>query len=194
VRQGELGLSQALLGAGIRHGVMAPYAQVVEAWLAEAPARLEWLDALAEQRLDAEEAAMIPPALRATFAEHAAEWLKAEEEALRRGDARNPQYFFWDTLIRRFAYPFLKKDLPTANPCHIVTVPMLRRVVAREAWAPLLASLAPGVMPSVLGREGLLHLTPEVLARWRDDGRKAGGVASAGEVGRPRQARRGGRR
>jgi hypothetical protein len=163
VRQGEIGFSAALKNSTLKLGVMVPHHKLVAAWLAEAPARQAWLDALAEGEAPGMAAALIPARARAAFVRFAEGWLRETEAAVRRGEARNPQHHFWDTLISRFSYPFVKRDLLTLNPLHVPTVPRLFEIIGAAFRPDLMETLATLVGPAPAGGT-VLRLSRESLS------------------------------
>jgi len=171
VRQGEIGFSAAMKNSPLKIGVMVPYPKLAAAWLAEAPARQRWLDALAEGDAPGA-AAMIPALARPAFVRFAEDWLRRIEDAARRGEVRNPQHHFWDTLIGRFAYPFVKRDLLTVNPIFVPTVPRLFEVVGAPFHPVLSASLEPLVGPAPAGGS-VLRFSRETLGALKREPEKA---------------------
>lgn len=142
VRQGEIALSAALKNSPLKIGVMVPYHKLVAAWLAEAPSRQAWLDALAEGEAPGVAATLIPAHARAGFVRFAERWLRQMEEIMQRGDPLNSQHQLWDTLITRFSYPFVKRDLLTLNPARVPTLPRLFDIISTAYHPPLKAGLA----------------------------------------------------
>ena len=151
VRQGEIAFSAAMKNAALKIGVMVPYHELVSAWLAEAPARQSWLDDLAEGRKSSAVSALIPAQTGPAFVRFAERWLQEVEEAVRRGELRNPQHHFWDTLITRFAYPFVKRDLLVGNPAYIPTVPQFLNVIKAAYRPALIETLAEIAAPMPVG-------------------------------------------
>ena len=179
VRQGEIGFSAALKNAPLKLGVMVPYHKLVAAWLAEAPSRQAWLDALAEGEAPGMAATLIPAHARAAFARFAERWLRQMEKIMQRGDPLNSQHQLWDTLISRFSYPFVKRDLLTLNPARVPTLPRLFDIISTAYHPPLKAGLAAlaGAAPAGgtvlrVTREGLAALpaqpAPKTPARRRE--------------------------
>ncbi len=167
VRQGEIGFSAAMKNSSLKLGVMVPYAALAEAWLAEAPARQAWLDALAEGEAPGLAATLIPAPARAAFVRFAETWLRQIEGIVRRGGSLiNPQHHFWDTLIARFSYPFVKRDLLTLNPIHVPTVPRLFDIVGAPFHPVLSASLDAIAGPAPAGGS-VLRLSRETLRALR---------------------------
>ncbi len=151
VRQGEIGFSAALKNSPLKLGVMVPYHKLVAAWLAEAPARQVWLDGLAEGKATGMAATLLPPHARAAFVRFAERWLREIESAARRGEARNPQHHFWDTLLSQFSYPFVKRDLLIINPTYVPTVPRMLDIIGAAFQPVLVESLAALTTPAPAG-------------------------------------------
>ena len=108
IRCGEVGLSRALVEGGLRPGVYCPYEPVAARWLQTLPARLDQLRSAPEAATGMQ-----------GFAERAAAHICAVAAHLRSGQPVNVTHFFWDTLIREFRFPFLKKELLLQNPMSI---------------------------------------------------------------------------
>ena len=143
IRCGEIGLSRALVEAGLRPGVYCPYEPVAARWLQSLPARLDQL------RHAPESAAGI-----SGFAERATAHLAAVSAYLRTGQPVNATHFFWDTLIREFRFPFLKKELVLRNPMCIPNLGDISELLAttdfpqdsiRELYMHTAGSLAPAL-------------------------------------------------
>jgi SAM-dependent methyltransferase len=143
IRCGEIGLSRALVEAGLRPGVYCPYEPVATRWLQTLPARLDHL------RSAPEVAAGMPG-----FAERATAHIAAVSNHLRTGQPVNATHFFWDTLIREFRFPFLKKELLLQNPMSIPNLGDISGLLAhagfpqeaiRELYMHTAGSLAPAL-------------------------------------------------
>jgi SAM-dependent methyltransferase len=113
IRCGEIGLSRTLLEAGLRAGVYCPYEQVAARWLLTLPARLDQLQGAPEVAIGLGSMSI------SSFAERAAAHISAVSAYLRTGQPVNATHFFWDTLIREFRFPFLKKELLLRNPMSV---------------------------------------------------------------------------
>lgn len=109
VRRCEIGLTRAMVRAGLRCGVLAPY-----------------------QSLVADVADRIGTVLAgsARLSEPHRRHLEAVERALHAGAPLNPTHYFWDRLILRWGCPFLKRDLLQRNPVGVPMVLRWREVVA----------------------------------------------------------------
>ncbi len=53
-------------------------------------------------------------------------------------DAKNPTHFFWDTLIEKFNFPFVKKELVLQNPENIQNTDKLFQLIEKFRSYPLL--------------------------------------------------------
>ncbi len=93
IRNGEVGLTQALAAQGLRGAVLAPYWSVAEAMK----------DRLADR------------AIRQTASDplHS---LQRLQTILLQGRPINAMHFFWDTLITDYKCPFIKRELLQSNP------------------------------------------------------------------------------
>ena len=93
----EIGFSRRMLAAGLQLEALYPYRMVA----------MDLLEDLGCRTLgNPEWAARLP--LRDYL-----EWLY---ETLMAGVPLNPSHFFWEPLLRRHGYPFLKRELLTRNP------------------------------------------------------------------------------
>lgn len=109
IENGEIGLSQRLLSAGLRLRALCPYQELVDQVSR---------DVLERAALEAAEGP-----LRARLADLYG--------AIERGDALNPTHSFWEPLVRGRC-PFLKSALLRENPIRVPLVHTWRRVL-REA-------------------------------------------------------------
>lgn len=148
IRCGEIGLSRALVEAGLRPGVYCPYEPVAARWLQTLPARLDQL------RRAPEVATSLGPTGIPGFAERAAAHISSVSAYLRTGQPVNTTHFFWDTLIREFRFPFLKKELLLRNPMSIPNLGDISGLLAhtgfpresiRELYMHTAGSLAPAL-------------------------------------------------
>ena len=162
VRQGEIGLSAAMKNAVLKIGAMVPFHALAEAWLAEAPSRQRWLDALVAGEISGSVASMIPASARVPFARFAERWFRQMQEIVQRGDPLNPQHQLFDTLITRFSYPFVKRDLLTLNPGRVPLVPRLFDMIDETFRQSLLSTLETLVSGTPLGGS-VLRLSRETL-------------------------------
>ncbi len=148
IRCGEIGLSRALVEAGLRPGVYCPYEPVAARWLQTLPARLDQL------RRAPEVTTSLDPIGIPSFVERAAAHIFAVSAHLRTGQPVNATHFFWDTLIREFRFPFLKKELLLRNPMSIPNLGDIFGLLAhtgfpresiRELYMHTAGSLAPAL-------------------------------------------------
>ena len=107
IERGEVQLTAVLLEHGFEAAAAFPYGVVAERWLASVPERLEDIDA-AERRPTSE-----------SSASQARQALLDAADMLSRGVPTNPTHLFWDTLIREFRFPFLKRELLFTNPMEL---------------------------------------------------------------------------
>ena len=117
VRDGELGLSTALLRAGLTAAVTCPYEAVARRWLGDLPDRLARVRALPENAI-LDDAALVA-AVNDRTAGQGMRHLMETAAHIRRGIPQNPTHMFWDTLLRDFRSPFVKRDLLLHNPAEI---------------------------------------------------------------------------
>lgn len=178
VRQGEIGFTAAMRRGGLATAVMAPYSDVAEAWLAQAPDRERWLAAVAAGRLPPRQAAIVPPQARDAFVAFAEHWFERTEHTVKRGDPLNSQHQFWDALLARFSYPFIKRDLLTLNPARVPTAIRLWDTIDPAARALVADTLrAVQVEPPVGG--SVMRLAPDAPAAAPGPGRRRAPPANA---------------
>ena len=146
IRCGEIGLSRALVEAGLRPGVYCPYELVATRWLQSLPVRLDKLRGAPETASGLGHIA--------GFAERAAAHIAGVSAYLRTGQPVNATHFFWDTLIREFRFPFLKKELLLRNPMSVPNLGDISELLAhtdfpreaiRELYMHTVGSLAPAL-------------------------------------------------
>jgi len=128
IRCGEIGLSRALIEAGLRPGVYCAYESVAVRWLQTLPARMEKLRGAPE--VATSQGHMGVPG----FVERAAAHISSVSAYLRAGQPVNTTHFFWDTLIREFRFPFLKKELLLQNPMSIPNLGDIAGVLAHTGF------------------------------------------------------------
>lgn len=128
IADGEIGLSEHAIAAGLRVGVLCPFEKLLTIWNDEHYGRTV-------------EAALGSPLLRtaavadlvpASAEREALRWYVETNAALRRGVPLNPQHVFWDIMIERFGYPFVKKELLVLNPTEHPGLDRLQRLTAPE--------------------------------------------------------------
>lgn len=96
----EIGFSRRMLAAGLQLEALYPYRAVA----------MDLIDDLQRRSLDNPDwAARLPQR----------DYLKWLFENLTAGVPVNPSHFFWEPLLRRHGYPFLKRELLTRNPCGV---------------------------------------------------------------------------
>ena len=146
IDQGEVGLTQALLGAGLRPAAYCPYLDVAQRWLNDLPRRL------AEATHSPEAATNPSPGqpLQQYLSERATHYALAAR-SLRSGEALNSPHYFWDTLIRDFRLPFVKKDLLLRNPERVPDTGNIRTLLASHTEFPVeslleVFALTPGAL------------------------------------------------
>ncbi|MCG6205019.1 rhamnan synthesis F family protein [Rhodopseudomonas sp. HC1] len=93
IRNGEVGLTQALAAQGLRGGVLAPYWTVAET-MKDRLANLDTRHMRPEQ----------------------AHSLRRLQSILMHGRPINAMHFFWDSLITDYKCPFIKRELLQSNP------------------------------------------------------------------------------
>lgn len=92
IRNAEVGLSQALIGARLRSGVLAPFWSVAE----------KMKDRLRVEGIKSNDVAFNRLSAR-----------------LLRGRGVNPMHYFWDILIIDYRCPFIKRELIKLNPIRL---------------------------------------------------------------------------
>lgn len=136
IQAGEVGLTQALLAAGLRPAAYCTYLEVAERWLEDLPRRL------AEDQHSPEAATKPRPGrpMHRLLTERARHYAKAAR-SLRSGEALNAPHYFWDTLIRDFRLPFVKRELLLVNPERIPDIGNIRALIEQHTDFPLQALL-----------------------------------------------------
>jgi lipopolysaccharide biosynthesis protein len=109
IHHAEVGLTQQLLAAGIRIRTRFPYEEII----------LKFWNILRETR------ALRREDVRAEHRTHMLNLLNAVEA----GIPLNPTHFFWELLIGRMDFPFIKRDLLEVNPAHIAGVAHWRELI-----------------------------------------------------------------
>ena len=140
VAQGELGLSKAALSAGVDVDVMAPYDSVSERWLDALPDVMARLRALPECRMTEGLGDDLKASIY-TFEKRFLEWAQHVASDIRQGITRNAQHTFWDTLVRDFHYPFIKRDVLTTNPENLPSLFLLKDLVSDDRRATVRATI-----------------------------------------------------
>jgi hypothetical protein len=123
IQQGEIGLSSAALMGGISLGAMCPYPDVARLWLNSYSTDVQYYAKIPEA---------VFPFLSADsgnvsrgFSDHVRIWYSNIAADIRSHVPRNPQHAFWNTLIKEFKYPFLKKELIVLNPDGVPNLSLL---------------------------------------------------------------------
>jgi hypothetical protein len=135
IELGEIGLTQALLSAGLKVAAYCPYREVAAAWLDGLETRLQRLSARPEL---------------ATFArtmpggpspdDYPGKELRnyqAVAVRLRRGLPVNPAHAFWYTLVADFKSPFIKRDLLFSNASGVPDICDAHSLIGRVSDYPL---------------------------------------------------------
>jgi lipopolysaccharide biosynthesis protein len=100
VHHHEIGFSRRMLAAGLQLEALYPYRTVA----------FDLIEDL--QRRSSDNPDWAAGLLQRDYLE----WLYG---TLMDGIPVNPSHFFWEPLLRRHGYPFLKRDLLTRNPCSV---------------------------------------------------------------------------
>ena len=124
--EGELSFTRLLVNEGFRGKVLCPYEHVAACWLSEAEdlARMIW-------DLPAGKIGSVS-ALPDHYKE---ELLRSLDRILRdvvAGVPINPTHFFWDTLIEKFEFPFVKRELLTVNPKEVPSFFRISEVLTKS--------------------------------------------------------------
>jgi lipopolysaccharide biosynthesis protein len=107
IRNGEIGLTQALGRQNLRSGALAPYWSVAETMK-------DWL---------ATSGSTTRKPLNKAFQSHL-------QMQLMRGRPINSMHFFWDVLISDYKCPFIKRELLKVNPARISTISQWAELIA----------------------------------------------------------------
>lgn len=108
IRNAEVKLTQELVRAQLKSGVLAPY-DAVAATVKRKLSRIKTLP-----KVDRVGSANIGT------------------RSIRDG-ALNPMHFFWDVLITDYACPFIKRDLLTSNPSHVPDIMQWQEIIAMHS-------------------------------------------------------------
>jgi hypothetical protein len=153
IQQGEIGLSSAARRGGILLGAMCPYTDVARLWLKSYSDDMQYYAKIPEA---------VFPFLSAQsghvsrgFSDHTRIWYSNIAADIRTHVPRNPQHAFWNTLIKEFRYPFLKKELVVLNPEGVPNLSLLYDV-AKDGDTKVLAKciheallMTPGRAPPI---------------------------------------------
>jgi hypothetical protein len=132
VRDGELGLTAALHRAGLRSAVTCPYDEVARVWLDELPERIAKIRAFPENEFI--DIGQLDNAMGTATAAQSLRQVIETVSHVRRGVPLNACHYFWDTLVEKFHYPFIKRELVQVNPVEIVLATEVRRVVGATGY------------------------------------------------------------
>jgi hypothetical protein len=132
IAQGEIGLTQTLLAADLRPAAYCPYTEVAKRWLLDLPRRL----AEARHSPEALTGATPEDPMHRLLSERAG-FYSSVASRLRAGQPLNSSHYFWDTLIREFRFPFVKKDLLLRNPVFIPNVGDVHALIESRTEFPI---------------------------------------------------------
>ncbi len=112
IAEGEIRLSRALLAEGFHIDALFSYEAVASAWIRQ-------YDATARRIRDLPGACV--PGTATSFKEALLVELDRIVAHVLSGHPMNPSHYFWDTLVERFEYPFIKRELIITNPVNVPT-------------------------------------------------------------------------
>lgn len=123
IRDGELGLSQIMFSDGIRSSVMCPYEKLASTW---------W-----ETVYDRNAGLLSPPiaSINPVDPEYITRvqlWNDQVCNSILNRQPRNPQHTFWDTLLRDYKYPFIKKELYVFNPENVPNLTLSLKLLPED--------------------------------------------------------------
>jgi len=168
VRSGEISFSAETAAAGLGTHVAARYAALARAWLQRIPEQLAWAHDLPE-RIDALGLGrMFPGEAANRFSLHLQDWLLDRAARVRADEPFNPQHVFWDALLAKGDFPFLKKELLLTNPLRIPTVVRLCDRFEGDARCRALELLRDLVQPAPGFPHSYLRLSDALLEAVRD--------------------------
>ena len=136
IEQGEFGLTKFFMDQGFELEAVFPYELVAGTWLDEVPNLIKCIESLP--------AASAPTSNRehcASFQASLLEKLDLLVASVVNGKPLNPTHFFWDVLLTKFRFPFLKRELLFENPADIPTYHRISEV---------LSPLSPRLLTNVL--------------------------------------------
>ena len=107
VEEGELALTQYVLNEGMKAEAIGGYEAVAAAWMRRRDQNWNLLRRLTE-RHNADTSSVL-------------EQFENTVDLVRTGVPVNPTHFFWDTLLREFDIPLLKREFVISNPCKVST-------------------------------------------------------------------------
>jgi hypothetical protein len=107
IGSGEIGLSQHLIGRGLRLGVLFPYTELAETFIRSFTDRVDRVLQSPENQFQAEQGLLGD--------NDEMNFLLDTIDRLRTSAPVNPSHYFWDILLAEGS-PFIKRDLLTKNP------------------------------------------------------------------------------
>ncbi|MEN3793069.1 rhamnan synthesis F family protein [Fulvimarina sp. MAC3] len=131
VTHGELGFNDAMFRSGLSRSTMIPYRSMVDSGVAEFARSVALFTDFANdpKRFSGDH---IPEEIAVPYARFAQSWLLAKSHDIRIGRTINPQHMFFDSLICKFGYPFLKKELLIQNPLNNPCLPLLWKKLPQQ--------------------------------------------------------------
>ena len=109
VEEGELALTHHILNEGLSAAAICTYEAVAAAWMRRRDQNWAHLRRLTERSGAGARASSVLDQFENTV------------ELIRSGVPVNPTHFFWDSLLKEFNLPFLKREFVLSNPCKIST-------------------------------------------------------------------------
>lgn len=109
IRTGELALTKRLLDAGFSIHAMVECGEVAASWLDAVDSLVTEIESLPGST------SLAGDDYRRSLTKRTSKII----HQLAKGRPINPTHFFWDTLIERFRFPFIKRELVLSNPCGI---------------------------------------------------------------------------
>ena len=109
VEEGELSITRHVLNEGFKAEAICSYETVAAAWMRRRDQNWSLLRRLTEK---------LSPGAQASTA---LEQFDNMVDLVRNGVPVNVTHFFWDTLLKDFNIPFLKREFVLSNPCKIST-------------------------------------------------------------------------
>lgn len=166
IREGDVSLTRYLINAGFTMKALFPYEAVAGAWLAAVPELLAGVAALPVPE---------QPGTNGGYKESLRARVDAIVAQVIEGIPVDPTHFFWDTLITRMGFPFLKHDMLFVNPSGVPSyyrvsdvlqraperirdnIAELRRVYGGSKTPFLMARPERAVTPEAANAAGALH-------------------------------------
>jgi hypothetical protein len=122
IEDGEVGLSQRMIAAGVATSAQAPHTMIIQSWLEQFPEYVAWARSLPDQLEKTGLYRLFGREVASRFACYLEEWLFAMHPHIWSSGVLNPQQICWEPLLRHGSFPFLKKELATSNPLRIPTL------------------------------------------------------------------------